>query len=116
MLIGTDIVDINRFKNLVHKSTFMNKVFTEQELDYIISRSNNLSTIAGMYAAKEAFLKANKKGINHYPLKDIEIIHDENNAPYILLHHDIMNDLSKKKWDVSISHDKNYAISTVIIY
>ncbi len=114
MNIGVDLVDVNRFEKLKTDEIFMKKVFLSSELEYIQSRNNNTATIAGIYAAKEALLKALKMGINNYPLKDIEIMHDSNNSPYIVLHNDIKQNCSKEI-DVSISHDGDYAIATVII-
>ena len=116
MNIGTDIVKINRFKKLSTNKTFMNKVFLHDELQYIESKNYNIDTIAGLFAAKEAFLKAIKMGINNYSLKDIQISHDNNNAPYILLHSTLKNILINKHIDLSISHDGNYAIAIVIIF
>ena len=116
MGIGTDIILINRFEKLINKENFLTKNFTKDEINYIKMRNNNLSTIAGIYASKEAFLKAIKKGINDYSLLDIEIYHDENNAPYIKLHNKLDKIMKNKKYDLSISHDGSYVISVVIVY
>ena len=107
---GIDIVKIDRFKDLISNNTFMNKNFNENEIKYI---NNSVQTLAGLYAAKEAFLKALKKGINNYSLKDIEIVHDDNKAPSFIFH----NSFNVDNVSVSISHDTDYAISIVsIIY
>ena len=116
MNIGVDIIKSDRFNELINNDVFLTKYFTKKEINYIKSRDNNLMTIAGIYAAKEALLKSLKKGINNYSLIDIEINHDENNAPYINLYNDIKYDYKNKKFDVSISHDGNYVIATVISY
>lgn len=113
MTNGIDIVKINRFEKLKNNTTFMNNTFNQKELDYIKKRNYNNSTIAGMFAAKEAFLKALKKGIDNCSLKNIEITHNSNNCPEILLH----NELKKLNHDISISisHDGDYAIASVIL-
>ena len=108
---GIDLVKIDRFEKLKNNNSFMNKTFTKKELEYINFRDNNTSTIAGLYASKEAFLKALKKGLNYCPLKDIEILHN-NNAPYIVFH----NESSIKNISLSISHDGDYAIAIVSIF
>lgn len=108
ILNGIDIVKIDRFKELINNETFLNKNFNNNEIKYI---NNNITTLAGLYSCKEAFLKALKKGINNYSLKDIEILHDDNKAPYIIFH----NDLKIDNISVSISHDGDYAISIVSI-
>lgn len=112
---GIDIVEIERFSKLINDDNFLNKYFTSNELDYIKKRNNNLSTIAGIYASKEAFLKAIKKRMNIYPINDIEILHNEENAPYIVLHNQIKKDIEYQSISISISHDGHYAIAEVII-
>ncbi len=114
MFHGIDIVYVSRFDDLKNNEVFMNKIFTIDELDYIKQRSNNSSTIAGLYASKEAFLKSIKKGINDYSLKDIEVYHDLNNAPSIRLHNDLY-EYNNRNISLSISHDNDYAIASVLI-
>ena len=114
MNIGVDIVEIKRFNKLYTNDKFMNNIFTKEELDYIKKRENNISTIAGLYAAKEAFLKALKFGLDH-SLKDIEVYHIDN-APYIRLHNEIKEHCKDMKYDLSIAHDGLYAIGTVLVF
>ena len=111
---GIDLVNINRFKDIINNEKLLNSLFNDQEIEYI-NKHKSLETIAGLFAAKEAFLKAIKKGINNYSLKDIEIIHDTNNAPYIILHNNIKNDYNINNISLSISHDKDYAVAIVSI-
>lgn len=110
---GIDIVNIHRFQELVKKENFMNSIFTTQELDYIEKRNFNLATIAGLFCAKEAFLKSIKKGIQNYTLKEIEVLHDDNNAPFLTLHNQIKKDFPIENLSLSISHDGDYAIAIV---
>ena len=51
MNIGIDIVECERVAGLVSE-----KVFSVKELDYIHQKRNALSTIAGLFAAKEESL------------------------------------------------------------
>lgn len=109
---GKDLVKIDRFDKLKNDKKFMNKTFTSEELDYISFRNNDTATIASLFAAKEACLKALKKGIDACPLKDIEISHD-NNAPFIIFHNNFDDAISSIS--LSISHDDNYSIAIVSI-
>ncbi len=111
---GIDIVDINRFSKLLQKETFMNRYFTISEKEYIKKANNNLSTIAGIYASKEAFLKAIKKDFNVYSFYDIEILHQDK-IPYFNISPTIKKENNIKDISLSISHDGNYAIASVII-
>ncbi|MBR3490150.1 MAG: holo-ACP synthase [Bacilli bacterium] len=113
--VGIDLLNNNRFEKIKENETFMNNTFTEQEIEYIKSKDNYNGTIAGIFCSKEAFLKAIKKGINNYSLKDIEIIHDENNAPYIVLHNELNSLYANNNISVSISHDDNFTTSIVLI-
>lgn len=115
ILNGVDLVDITRFEKFKRNKNFMNSIFNENELLYIKKHSNNNATIAGLYAAKESFLKCLGKGINSYPLKDIEVIHDDNGAPLIILHNNLNLDYNFKNISLSISHDGNYAIAIVLV-
>lgn len=110
-MIGVDIVDINRFKNI--NNNFLVKTFTKDEIKYIESTGSSLSTIAGLYAAKEAFLKAIKKGLQYTELRNIEVYHIKG-APFIKCH---FNDdiISNKTISLSISHDGDYALASVLI-
>ena len=112
--IGIDLIKQDRFDKLKNNETFMNNTFNDSELEYIKLSNYNNTTIAGLFAAKEAFLKSIKKGINNYSLKDIEVLHDDNKAPYIKLHNELYN-LYKNNISVSISHDGDYTTSIVLI-
>ena len=114
MQTGIDLVKIDSFTKLMDNETFINNNFNESEINYLHDHYST-QTLAGLYASKEALLKALKKGINNYSLKDIEIIHDDNNAPSILLHNSLKNDFDIKHISLSISHDGNYATAIVLI-
>lgn len=108
---GIDLIKINRFESLINNNNFMNNNFNNNEIKYI---NNNIETLAGLFAAKEALLKALKKGINDYNIKDIEIVHDSNKAPYFIFHNELEK-LNNSNISLSISHDGDYAIAIVSI-
>lgn len=100
--IGTDIVKISRIEKSVESEHFKASVFTENEIAYCKKAEN----FAGFFAAKEAYFKALGTGIDKR-LNKIEILHDEKGKPYIN---------GVENCDVSISHDGDYAIATVILW
>ena len=113
---GIDIIKIKRFDKLKNNNTFLKSIFNNNEIKYIKQSNNNSSTIAGLYAAKEAFLKSLKMGINNYSMLDIKLIHDNNRAPYIKLHGQLKKTYSNiENMSLSISHDGDYAIAMVTI-
>lgn len=111
---GTDIVKIERMENIKNNHFLLNKIFHVKEIIYLESQNMNLESIAGMYAAKEAFLKAMHMGINAYSLKDIIILHEENGAPYFTFQNELLKKVENITFSLSISHDGEYAISFVI--
>ena len=99
---GVDIVYIPKFENLMKNETFIKKVFHTSE-----HKNYKSESLAGIFAAKEAFFKA----LNKKPdwLK-IEIKKEKSGRPFI-----IQNELEVEDIDLSISHDNDYAIAQVII-
>lgn len=117
MKTGIDLVEIDRFKILDTKK-FLEKYFTINEMDYISTKKNKYETIAGIFACKEAVLKAFKIGIGvGISLKEIEILH-ENNIPFVNNNEiliKLMQNEKAKEIDVNISHSENLAIAICII-
>ena len=114
MQTGIDLVKIDSFTKLMDNETFINNNFNESEINYLHDHYST-QTLAGLYASKEALLKALKKGINNYSLKDIEVIHDSNKAPSFIFHNELEY-LNNTNISVSISHDGEYSISVVSIF
>lgn len=100
--IGTDIVRISRIAKSLEIASFKKSVFTENEIEYCRSAES----FAGIFAAKEAYFKALGTGITK-KMNSLEILHNENGKPYF-------NSISD--CDVSISHDGDYAVATVILW
>lgn len=99
-MIGIDIVEIKRFslkKNII-------KIFTKEELDYASSKANYCQSLAGIFAAKEAALKAYGLKISSIIRKKIEIRHI-NNIPILYI------DSVKTNASISLSHDGDYAVA-----
>ena len=117
MKTGIDLVEVDRFK-LIDTKKFLEKYFTIKEMEYILKKKNKFETIAGMFACKEAVLKAFKVGVGMgISLKQIEILH-ENGVPLVNVN-DIVKKLmlneNAKEIDVNISHSDKFAIAICII-
>lgn len=120
MKIGVDIVEVERFKTLLTSDTFFNKYFSVYEREYILSKSHPAETMAGIFASKEAFLKALGIGIGRgIDLKDIEIKHDDMGKPYIYLTEKLLSVIKNTGAtgvDISISHTATVATATCILF
>ena len=114
MNVGIDIVEISQVLKIKNLERFLEKYFNIEEICYIRKKAKKEQTIAGIFAGKEAFLKALELGIGTIPLKEVVISHKENHAPYLKLNETIKSTLKKygyKKADISISHGGNYSIA-----
>ncbi|HAF27838.1 MAG TPA: holo-[acyl-carrier-protein] synthase [Bacteroidales bacterium] len=118
--IGTDLFEIKRMKIRLEKQpSFVQGVFTENEMNYCNQFKNKAQKFAARYAAKEAFLKALGTGWRDgITFKDIEITNNDLGKPDIRL-----SGISKKIADklgvteihLSISHTKELVIAFVTI-
>lgn len=100
--IGTDIVLVSRIEKSIKSERFLRSVYTEREIEHCKSSES----FAGIFAAKEALLKAKGSGIKSR-LCEYEVLHDELGKPYFN---------GVENCDVSVSHDGDYAIASVILW
>lgn len=79
--IGIDLCEITRMQRLLDENHSLRRMFTEAEQAYIASKAASAAqTMAGMFAAKEAVLKALGTGLT-IPMTDIVITHTELGQP-----------------------------------
>jgi holo-[acyl-carrier-protein] synthase len=115
--IGTDIIEISRIREAINRtSSFKRKVYTEKEIEYIEKKKEPYASYAGRFAAKEAVSKALGTGVRGFSLNDVEILNDELGKPTVTLYNNLLNHVEDLKIQISISHSREYAVSTVIIY
>ena len=119
---GIDIIEVERIKNSIDEN-FLNKVYTENEIQYCESKKKNkYQSYAARFAIKEAAFKAISTLIkDKYSIswKNIETVNDETGKPsvkFISLTKEVEKELAKiESIDVSISHLEEYAVATVNI-
>ena len=116
--IGTDIIEINRIEKIMMRtSIFVEKSFTNNEIEYFKSKGLKGNVIAGNFAAKEAISKALGTGFRGFGLKDIEVLRDDLGKPVVNLSDKIYKLLDIKEFNmhVSISHSKENAIAYAVM-
>ena len=113
--IGVDMEQIPRLAKAMENPRFLEKCFTQNEREYILSRAASAQSAAGMFCAKEAFIKATGAGIGHFSLVDIEILHAPNGRPYMVLHNRAKELAEGDRVLVSISHTGDLATAQVLI-
>lgn len=121
---GNDIVKVSRVKESIERigETFIKRVYTEEEIKYCESRRMcKYQSYAVRFAAKEAVYKAispEKDGFTTW--QDIEVKRLENGKPTIrlsggLAQYATSKGIEDKNIEISLSHDDDYAIATVVI-
>lgn len=82
MLVGIDSCEKERFEHLMNNGSFLHRVFTDYEIQYANKTTNKTLRLAGLYCAKEAFLKALQMGIGGgITLQQVGIKHLQSGAP-----------------------------------
>ena len=116
--IGTDIIEIDRVKKAMQRTpAILNRLFTEYEIAYFISRNMNMQHIAGGFSAKEAVVKALGTGIRGFSWKDVEILRGSSGKPMVKLYNKAKEIAANNKIctiSISISHSENYSMAVAI--
>lgn len=111
--IGTDICGVDRIGR--SKDSFRNRCYSQTEREYA---GGNPERLAGMFAAKEAFVKALGTGFQVMDFYAIEILHNDAGAPYYHLTgwaKEALEQLGAGKTFLSISHDNGNAIAFCVL-
>ena len=118
--IGTDIIEISRIAQMIekHNGTFLERVFTTEEIRYCSERSKASNQhFAGRWAAKEAALKALGTGWAKGILwTDMEVVNEASGRPRLNVSgaaKSYADELGITHWNISISHCRDFAIAFV---
>ena len=120
--IGVDIVDNIRFKKLVNKKRFINRIFSSKELSILKNKKNKVLFLSKRFSAKEAFVKSLGSGFrNNLCFNDISILNDDKGKPYFEFNQKLLDILKIKyklikfKAHLSLSDEKKHSVSYVIL-
>jgi holo-[acyl-carrier protein] synthase len=115
---GIDLVKVERFRELNPQilERFFARVFTQDERGYI---AGSFERAAGIFAAKEALVKALGCGIGPVSWQEVAIRYEDTGRP--------LPELTGKakaaekalrivEWSVSISHTRNSAVAMAVAY
>jgi holo-[acyl-carrier protein] synthase len=123
--LGTDIIYIPRIEKVLEQfgDRFLRRVYTPNELlDCRYERNSPsrtaMSKLAGRWAAKEAVVKALGTGWQGVGYTDVEICRQPSGVPSVQLHGRalvVVESWGQLQWQLSLSHDGDYAIATAIL-
>ena len=112
--LGLDVCGISRMEKLAENERFLCRYFTEDERAYVRARGVKApESLAGLFAAKEAFAKAMGTGIA-FELRDVEIAHDALGRPEYRLHGQAAAMAEGDRFFLSISHDAGTAAAVCV--
>ncbi len=112
--IGVDIEEIERFRNKKFQNPlFLNKIFTDLEIQYSFSKKNTEQHLAARFAGKEAVIKSlyNIGMSNPIKFNEIEIKNNKDGVPEVFLK---SNNFEGFFVHLSLSHCEGKAIAFVI--
>jgi holo-[acyl-carrier protein] synthase len=120
LAVGTDIVEIARFRSGRLSERFLRAVFTDAERSYCQGAAKPEQHLAVRFAAKEAAAKALSSVAEFVSVCQIEVVRGDKGVPRIVLLQGRHGEPAPAtpdgaKLHVSLSHSDHYAVATVIL-
>lgn len=120
--IGTDICSVSRIRASYERfgTRLLKRILTQAEEQHVTSaRHHMFERLAGRFAAKEAAAKALGTGWYGIGWKEVEIVRERSGKPTLKLHGRALVVATKQnltKFEVSVSHEHEFATATVIAH
>jgi holo-[acyl-carrier protein] synthase len=126
--IGIDIIEIDRVQSSIERygDHFLKKVYTPDEIEYCMSKTNKYQHLAARFAAKEAVYKAlstesdkakNELSPASVGWQDIEIYNEPNGMPRVKIFGKIKKILNgERNLKISMSHSRDYVTCVAIVF
>ena len=119
MKCGTDICNVERMKCAIDElgDKFLKRIFTQSEINYCEKYNvTKYEKYAARFAGKEAVYKAISPSNNQYgSFTEVEILNTETGKPVVVLHGKLKEIANGMKLEISLSHEKEYAIAFCVI-
>ncbi|MEJ2182235.1 MAG: holo-ACP synthase [Nitrospirota bacterium] len=117
--VGVDIIEVDRIRRSVADlgEKFLERVFTEDELEHCRRHRDPHPHYAGRFAAKEALVKALSTEAP-ISLRDVEVTNDPKGKPVFKVSKKLQILFDEKgivRTHLSLSHERTYAVATVVL-
>jgi len=118
MITGSYIIEIPRISRLAQKPKFLARIYSPQEMKFLMEKHFPVTKIAEMFAAKVAFIKAMGISGTGSRMCEISVLTDFGGAYYISLSGKTKKIFTMKRARISVScsHTRNLASAIVIFY
>lgn len=117
--LGLDLCSVSRMEALMENEAFLKRYFTDHERLYLHDKGlGKAESLAGLFAAKEALLKALGLGLAGGALSEVEVFHDEKGAPKIKVSGQALKNMramGAQSAHLSISHDSGMAAAVCVL-
>jgi holo-[acyl-carrier protein] synthase len=119
--IGVDLMECARIQHSLDRfgERFLQRVFTEGEIEYSQSMKYPARHLAARFAAKEALSKAFGTGIGKsMSWKDIDVHRKPSGEPFVVLKGNakqLAADRGVMKVWISLSHTENHAMAVIML-
>ncbi len=115
--LGVDIEEVARFRKLVRNPRFLQRIFTDAEVEYCSGKKNSIQHFAVRFAAKEAVWKALSEVIrkSDRPLghRDIGVRNDASGRPQVVLPASLRR--YQSKITLSLSHSRSHVVAVAMV-
>lgn len=115
--VGIDLCEISRMERLLGDGRFLARYFSAEEQAYIEGKGKSAAqTMAGIFAAKEALVKALGAGLTK-DIQQISVVHDSLGAPRYSLQGEyarLAEDRRISTFYLSITHDGGLAAAVCV--
>ncbi|HTH05788.1 MAG TPA: holo-ACP synthase [Ilumatobacteraceae bacterium] len=116
--IGIDAVDVERFRtSLIRTPTMRQRLFTQEELDYVAPKADPVPSLAASFAAREAVMKAMGLGLGAFGFHEVWVSRATSGAPSLHVvgrARELAIDRGITSWHLSITHTNLIAIAQVV--
>ena len=119
--VGVDVIEVDRVQEMYErqKARFLKRVYTQEEQDYCLSKSNPYPHLAVRFAAKEAVSKTFSTGIGKlFSWTSCSIFHGPRMQPLVRLDEQgkaLLKALGGSDVRITLSHTKTTAIAVAVL-
>jgi holo-[acyl-carrier protein] synthase len=116
--IGIDAVDVERFrKTLARRPGMRQRLFTPVELTYVAPKADDVPSLAGRFAAREAVMKAMGLGLGAFGFHEVWVERASSGEPSLVITGraaELASERGITAWLLSITHTSTVAIACVV--
>lgn len=118
ILVGVDVVDVGRFRELLaRRARVATRLFTEDELAYAARYADPAPRLAARFAAKEAAMKALGVGIGALGFHELSVARADTGEPSLALcgrAAELAEARGVASWALSLTHTSLVAAAVVV--